>query len=65
MPYQVKVGTVTAIVANEREALAMVHRLTTSSGDEKASIADIFGGEIDIAALRARIGEKPYVGCGD
>ena len=50
MPYQVKARSITAIVANEQQALAMLHRL---SGPEQGeiSIRDVFGNEIDIATL--------------
>jgi hypothetical protein len=70
MPYQVKAGRVTAIVGNEKEALAAVRRLTALGAE--ASILDIFGSEVDIAALKARLGgpspEEPktrHAGCSD
>jgi hypothetical protein len=58
MPYQVKAGRVTAIVADEKEALEMVRRLTASSGEDDASIQDIFGEKVDIARLKAMLGKK-------
>ena len=58
MPYQVKTGRVTAIAADEKEALEMARRLTASCGDEEASIQDIFGDKVDLAALKARLGKK-------
>jgi hypothetical protein len=59
MPYQVKAGRVTAIVANEKEALEMVRRLNASSpDDEEASIRDIFGGDLDVATLKARLAKE-------
>jgi hypothetical protein len=54
MPYQVRVGSVTAIVANEKEALEMLRRLA-GSGNEKAFITDIFGSEVDVATLESRV----------
>jgi hypothetical protein len=47
MPYQVKVGSMTAIVANEQEALEMIRRMARST-DEHPLIKDIFGTEVDI-----------------
>jgi hypothetical protein len=58
MPYQVKAGRVTAIAADEKEALEMARRLTASSGEEEASIQDIFGDKVDLAALKAKLGKK-------
>ena len=54
MPYQVRVGTVTAVVANEKEALEMLRRLA-GAGNEKAFITDIFGSEVDVAALESKV----------
>jgi hypothetical protein len=57
MPYQVKAGSVTAIVANEKQALEMLRRMS-ASGQEEISIRDIFGSEIDVATLRSRLDES-------
>jgi len=54
MPYQVKVGSMTAIVANEKEALEMIRRMARSS-DEHPLIKDIFGTEVDIETLESRL----------
>jgi hypothetical protein len=54
MPYQVKVGSMTAIVGDEQQALEMLRRMTGAS-NEVASITDIFGSEVDIATLRSRL----------
>ena len=54
MPYQVKVGSMTAIVGDEQQALEMLRRMTGASG-EVASIKDIFGSEVDIATLKSRL----------
>ena len=54
MPYQVKVGSMTAIVGDEQQALEMLRRMT-GAGSEVASITDIFGAEVDIATLRSRL----------
>jgi len=54
MPYQVKAGSITAIVANEEQALEMLRRMT-ASGKEEVSIRDIFGAEIDAATLESRL----------
>jgi hypothetical protein len=56
MPYQVKVGSMTAIVADEKQALEMLRRMT-GSGNGEALIKDIFGSEVDIATLRSRLVE--------
>jgi hypothetical protein len=57
MPYQVRVGSVTAVVADEREALQMLRRLA-GSVNEKALITDLFGSEVDVATLESRaVGE--------
>jgi hypothetical protein len=53
MPYQIRVGSMTAVVADEREALQMLRRLA-GSVDEKALITDIFGSEVDVATLESR-----------
>jgi hypothetical protein len=54
MPYQVKAGSITAIVANEKQALEMLRRMA-ASGKEDISIRDIFGGMIDVATLESRL----------
>jgi hypothetical protein len=54
MPYQVKAGSITAIVANEKQALEMLRRMA-ASGQEEVFIRDIFGAEIDIATLESRL----------
>ena len=51
MPYHIRAGSIRAIVANEREALELLRRLTDSDREE-VSITDIFGGEIDVAKLQ-------------
>ena len=53
MPYQVKVGSMTAIVGDEQQALEMLRRMTGAG--EVASIKDIFGSEVDIATLKSRL----------
>ena len=53
MPFQVKAGPVTAIVANEKEALEMLRRLGPDRG--KVFIKDVFGDEIDVATLESRL----------
>jgi hypothetical protein len=45
MPYQVKVGSVTRICANEREALDMIRRLMGAETEE-VFVKDIFGSEV-------------------
>jgi hypothetical protein len=52
MPYQVKAGSITAIVANEKQALAMLRRLA-AAGRGEISVRDIFGDEIDVATLES------------
>ena len=54
MPYRVRAGSITAIVANEKQALEMLRRMAVS-GREAISIRDIFGAEIDVATLEARL----------
>jgi hypothetical protein len=54
MPYQVKAGSVIAIVANEKQALELLRRMAVSS-NEQISIRDIFGGGIDVATLESRL----------
>jgi hypothetical protein len=54
MPYQVRAGSVTAIAADEKQALEMLRRF--GSGNQEASIRDIFGSEVDIASLKSRAG---------
>jgi hypothetical protein len=56
MLYRVKVGLASAIVANERDALAMLARLT-ETGNEEVSILDVLGSEVDIAMLKARLAQ--------
>jgi len=56
MPYRVKVGLASAIVANEREALAMLAKLT-ETGNEEVSILDVLGSEVDIAMLKERLAQ--------
>jgi hypothetical protein len=53
MPYQVKAGSVTAIVANEKQALDMFRRLAGS--ESGASIRDIFGSEVEVATIESRL----------
>jgi hypothetical protein len=52
MPYNIRAGSVTAIVATEQQALELLRRLS-GPDREGVSITDIFGGEID-AALEER-----------
>lgn len=54
MPYRVKVGSVSAIVANEREALEMLGKLLETGGKE-VSILDVLGSEVDVSTLKARL----------
>ena len=56
MPYRVKAGSITAIVSDEKQALAMLRRLA-ASGREEISITDIFGVEIDVATLESWLAE--------
>jgi hypothetical protein len=56
MPYQVKAGSVTAVVANEKQALEMLRRMVTS-GKQEVSITDILGDQIDAATLETRLNE--------
>jgi hypothetical protein len=58
MPYQVKVGSVTAIVANEREALEMIRRLM-GTGTPEVFVKDIFGSEVDVATIESRLNLPP------
>ena len=44
----------TAIVANEKQALEVLRRMV-ASGKEKISIRDIFGGEVDVSTLELRL----------
>jgi hypothetical protein len=57
MPYQVKAGSITAIVANKKQALEMLRRMA-ESGQEEISIRDIFGAEIDLATLKSRLNDS-------
>jgi len=57
MPYQVKAGSITAIVANEKQALEMLRRMA-ASGQEEISIRDVFGAEIDVATLKSRLNDS-------
>jgi hypothetical protein len=52
MPYQVRAGSVTAVVANEKQALDMLRRLAESRTG--ASVRDVFGSEVDVAILESR-----------
>jgi hypothetical protein len=54
MPYQVRAGSVIAIVANEKQALELLRRMAVSDKAE-ISIKDIFGGGIDVATLESRL----------
>jgi hypothetical protein len=54
MPYQVRAGSVTAIVANEKQALEMLRKMV-ASGKDAISIRDIFGSQIDVATLESRL----------
>jgi hypothetical protein len=54
MPYQVKAGSLTVIVANEQQAIDALSRMI-GSGRESASIRDVFGSEIDLELLRSKI----------
>jgi hypothetical protein len=56
MPYQVKAGSVTAVVADEKQALDMFRRLAGSGS--RASIRDVFGSEVDVATLESRVEHK-------
>jgi len=49
----------TAIVADERQALEMVRRLT-GPGRGQVSIRDVFGDEIDLATLRTRLSDSEH-----
>ena len=53
MPYQVRAGSVTAVAANEKQALEMLRRF--GAGHEKAPIRDIFGSEVDVATWESRL----------
>jgi hypothetical protein len=53
MPYQVRAGSVTAVVANEKQALDMLRRLAASEGG--ASIRDVFGSDVEVATLKSRV----------
>jgi hypothetical protein len=55
MPYQVKAGSVAAIVANEKQALEMLQRLGVDRGE--VSIGDVFGEVVDVATLRSQIND--------
>jgi len=54
MPYQVKAGSIIAIVANEKQALEILRKLAGPDQGE-ISIRDIFGSEIDVATLQSRV----------
>jgi hypothetical protein len=56
MPYQIRTGSVTAIVANEKQALDLLRKLA-GSGDG-ASIRDVFGSEVDVATLKSLVNEN-------
>jgi hypothetical protein len=53
MPYQVRAGSVTAVVANEKQALDMLRRLAASGSG--ASIRDVFGSEVEVATIESRV----------
>ena len=55
MPYRVKVGSVSAIVANEKEALDLLGKLQGESGE--VSILDVLGVEVSVGTLKTRLGE--------
>ena len=55
MPYQVRAGSVTAIVANEKQALDLLRKLAGSANG--ASIKDVFGSEVDVATLKSMVDE--------
>jgi hypothetical protein len=57
MPYQVRAGSVTAVVANEKQALDMLRRLA-GSGNGATSIKDIFGSEVDVATLESKMADE-------
>lgn len=46
MPFQIKAGAITAIVANETEAVELLRKIS-GPDRERVSIMDIFGDEID------------------
>ena len=54
MPYQVKVGSMTAVVANEKEALEMIRRMARSGG-QPAVVKDVFGSDVDVETLESRL----------
>ena len=54
MPYQVKAGAVVAIVVDERRALEMIGRFAGRDSNA-AIVTDVFGSEVDIAALELRV----------
>jgi hypothetical protein len=53
MPYQVRAGSVTAVVANKKQALDMLRRLAASGSG--ASIRDVFGSGVEVATLKSRV----------
>ena len=55
-PYQVKVGGVIAIVVDERRALEMVRKFPRMENKETV-VKDVFGSEVDVAALESRMRE--------
>jgi hypothetical protein len=57
LPYHIRAGSVTAIVATEQQALELLRRLSGPDREE-VSITDIFGGEIDAAKLEARASDQ-------
>jgi hypothetical protein len=59
MPYQVKAGSVAAIVANEKQALEMLQRLGVDRGE--VSIGDVFGEVVNVATLRSQINDANTV----
>jgi hypothetical protein len=56
MPYQVRAGSVTAVVANEKQALDMLRRLAAAGSG--ASIRDVFGSDVEVATLKSGVEQE-------
>jgi hypothetical protein len=50
MPFRIKAGPITAIAANEREAVELLRKIA-GPDREQVSIMDIFGDELDPALV--------------
>ena len=55
MLYRVKVGSVSAIVHSEQEALEMLGKLAATENEE-VSVLDVLGSDVDVLTLKARLG---------